>query len=203
MIRLVAFLGNPGAEYAGNRHNVAWILAAATPSVTLLRWQSKFGSLLASYDNPRGRIHFLKPGTYMNRSGECVGPAMRFLKIGPEELLVVHDELELRFGLIGFKAGGGLGGHNGLRSLAASLGTRDFNRFRIGIGRPDHADVAGYVLSDFSFEERAALEERIIPASVAAFSLCLEEGFEEALSRYPKHDALSITETNRPPLLPE
>jgi peptidyl-tRNA hydrolase, PTH1 family len=191
MIRLIAFLGNAGDEYAGNRHNVAWMLAASMPEIASLAWQSKFNGSLASAELPSGRVCFLKPATFMNLSGDSVGPAMRFFKIGSGELLVVHDDLELGFGMIGFKRGGGLGGHNGLRSLEARLGTRDFNRFRIGIGRPDHADIAGYVLSDFNRDERKSLGERLLPAASTALALYLAEGFDAAIARYPKFDALA------------
>lgn len=164
MIRLVAFLGNYGSEYEGTRHNAAWLFADSLDFAGGLSWQEKFQGVCASAPTERfardggSKIYFLKPMTYMNLSGQSVASAMRFFKIGAGELLVVHDELELPLGAISLKWSGGLGGHNGLRSIKASTGTADFWRLRFGIGRPEHDDVAGYVLSPFSCAERATFE---------------------------------------------
>lgn len=103
------------------------------------------------------KIFIILPMTFMNRSGSSISAVSAFYKIDPDEILVIHDELELDFGVVGFKQGGGLGGHNGLRSITSSLGTRDFNRFRIGISRPEHKDVTSYVLGNFSKEEQKEL----------------------------------------------
>ncbi|MDR1785668.1 MAG: aminoacyl-tRNA hydrolase [Spirochaetaceae bacterium] len=156
MLALFAFLGNFGETYGGNRHNVAWQFADTV--LGDLSWQNKFHGLCAVRgDGGGGKTWFLKPQTYMNNSGESVGSLARFYKIEPRDILVVHDELELPFGTVSLKWSGGLGGHNGLRSVTAALGTRDFWRIRFGIGRPPHDDVAGYVLSDFLPPERDAL----------------------------------------------
>lgn len=117
--------------------------------------------------NPE-KIHCLLPETFMNLSGTAVGEAAAFFKIPPERIMVVHDELELPLGTASFKYSGGLGGHNGLRSIKASLGTPDFWRLRIGIGRPDHTDIASYVLSDFTKDEIPVLDQTL---SVAALAL--------------------------------
>ena len=190
MIRLYAFLGNHGREYRGNRHNVAWQLLETLPFHGELRWERKFKGRFAQRETQAGRIWLLMPETYMNLSGDSAAELMRFFQVGPDELLAVHDELEMPFGSFGFKLGGGLGGHNGLRSLEARLGTRDFARLRLGIGRPDHPDVAGYVLSDFSASEREALACSVFPKAAAALELCMAEGFEEALKRFPKVKAI-------------
>lgn len=184
MISLVAFLGNPGREYERTRHNVAWQFAESLPFYGALLWQEKFrgdyavmetaalaerfaqSGLLAAKDGgtpalPKdapGRIHFLKPRTYMNLSGEAIGELARFFKITAEQILVVHDELELPFGTVSLKQAGGLGGHNGLRSTKAVLGTADFWRLRFGLTKPQGRDIADYVLSDFSADERPALQ---------------------------------------------
>ncbi len=160
MIQLVAFLGNYGKRYEGNRHNVAWLFADSLPFADSLSWQKKFQGQCAGSDSFGGhRVYFLKPETYMNLSGDSIGQLARFYKMRPEEVLVVHDELELPPGTVSLKNGGGLGGHNGLRSTKAALGTADFWRLRFGIGRPDHKDVAGYVLSDFTGDERILLSQ--------------------------------------------
>ena len=190
MIRLYAFLGNHGREYRGNRHNVAWQFLESLPFYGELRWERKFKGRYAVRETSAGRTWFLMPETYMNLSGDSAAELMRFFQVEPAELLAVHDELEMAFGCFGFKLGGGLGGHNGLRSLEARLGTRDFARMRFGIGRPDHDDIAGYVLSDFSSEEREILSCSVFPKAASAFELCMTEGFEEALKRFPKARAL-------------
>lgn len=190
MIRLYAFLGNHGREYRGNRHNVAWQFLESLPFYGELRWERKFKGSFAVRETAGGRTWILRPETYMNLSGDSAAELMRFYQIQGSELLAVHDELEMPFGFFGFKFGGGLGGHNGLRSLEARLGTRDFARLRFGIGRPDHPDVAGYVLSDFDALEREALASRVFPRAAAALEICWSAGFDDALARFPKTKAL-------------
>ena len=179
MISLVAFLGNYGREYEKTRHNAAWIFEEALPFASKLNWQSKFKGQYAVMDRDviremsesicgksikcaaaaSEKVYFLKPETYMNLSGESISELAGFYKIKPEEILVVHDELELQPGQVSLKWSGGLGGHNGLRSAKACLGTADFWRLRIGIGRPENPDVAGYVLSNFTTDERNILSK--------------------------------------------
>jgi PTH1 family peptidyl-tRNA hydrolase len=190
VIRLYAFLGNYGREYSGNRHNVAWHFLESLPFFGELRWERKFKGRFATRDTGAGRTWLLMPETYMNLSGDSAAELMRFFQIAPAELLAIHDELEMPFGSFGLKLGGGLGGHNGLRSLEARLGTRDYARLRFGIGRPDHSDVAGYVLSDFSREEREILGHSVFPAAARVLEACSGEGFEKALEKYQKVKAL-------------
>jgi len=194
MIELAAFLGNPGKEYSRNRHNVGFLLADKLPFNNILSWQKKFSGLYSGLyrnqvteylpvDSPpseneiSGRLHFLKPQTYMNLSGESVFRAASFFKIKSEAVLVVHDELELPLGTISLKYSGGLGGHNGLRSMKACFGTADFWRVRIGIGRPDSRlpgeggppgsgeGIVDWVLSDFGAVELEIME-RVLDAGV-------------------------------------
>ena len=186
MIRLYAFLGNHGREYSGNRHNVAWHFLESLPMYGDLRWERKFKGRYAQWEGPAGRLWFLTPETYMNLSGDSAAELMRFFQIEASEVLAIHDELELPLGTFGFKMGGGLGGHNGLRSFEARLGTRDFARLRFGIGRPAHDDIAGYVLSDFSRDEREKLQSTVFPKAATAFDVCVKEGIEIALAKYPK-----------------
>ena len=190
LIRLYAFLGNHGREHRGNRHNVAWQFLESLPYSGELRWERKFKGRYAVRETAEGRLWFLTPETYMNLSGDSVAELMRFFQLGTEEMLAIHDELELPFGSYGFKQGGGLGGHNGLRSLEARLGTRDFARMRFGIGRPEHDDIAGYVLSDFSREEKEILACSVFPKAASSLSVCMEKGFEEALKKFQKVKAL-------------
>jgi PTH1 family peptidyl-tRNA hydrolase len=190
MVKLVAFLGNPDREHARNRHNVAWLFADAAPCLGGLSWQGKFKGRWAAWDSPSGRVALLRPETYMNLSGDSIASAMDFFRVAPDELLVVHDELEMRFGFFGFKKGGGLGGHNGLRSAKARLGTADFYRLRFGIGRPDHPDVASYVLSNFAPEERDALDRSVFPKAAEMLPPAIAD-IDAAVASAPKVDALS------------
>lgn len=186
MIRLYAFLGNFGREYSRNRHNVAWQFLESLPWFGELRWERKFSGRFATRETDAGRTWLLLPETYMNLSGDSAAELMRFYQIEPAELLAVHDEIEMPFGFIGLKMGGGLGGHNGLRSLEARLGTRDYARLRFGIGRPEHPDIAGYVLSDFSPEERETLVGSVFPTAARILEECADDGFVKALAKYPK-----------------
>jgi PTH1 family peptidyl-tRNA hydrolase len=165
MIQLAAFFGNPGREYERNRHNAGRMLARALPFYPSLVWRKKFKGLYAS----SGERHFLMPETFMNLSGESVFAAASFFKLKVEEILVAHDELELPLGTISLKFGGGLGGHNGLRSMKKCFDSADFWRIRIGLGRPDSRlpgeggpegsgeGIYDWVLSDFAEEEAALL----------------------------------------------
>lgn len=191
MVKLYLFLGNYGREYRGNRHNVAWQFMESLWLYPGLSWQRGFKGRWAAYDGPEGRVWLLAPETYMNLSGDSAAELARFYKIAPEEILVVHDELELGFGFYGLKKGGGLGGHNGLRSMKERFGTADYLRLRLGIGRPDHADVAGYVLSDFTKDEREKLDCSVFPRAGSALRLCLEKGFDEAFALHQKVNALA------------
>lgn len=152
---LFAGLGNPGSAYAGHRHNVGFMaldLMAERHGFT--PWRQKFQGLLCEGLLGAERVLLLKPMTYMNESGRSVGEALRFYKLTPQELVVFHDELDLVPFKCRVKQGGGVAGHNGLRSIAAHLGTQDFTRVRLGIGHPgDKARVTGHVLGNFAKAE--------------------------------------------------
>jgi PTH1 family peptidyl-tRNA hydrolase len=160
---ILAGLGNPGAKYAGNRHNIGFMAVDAIAS----RWRfgperSRFHSLTAEgvIDTPTGpvRVLLMKPQTFMNESGVAVGEAVKFLKLTPADVVVFHDELDLADGRFRMKAGGGAAGHNGLRSITSRIGP-DFRRARLGVGHPGHKDlVLGHVLSDFTKSEQAWVE---------------------------------------------
>lgn len=154
MIKVFAFLGNYGNDYIGTRHNAGFFCAENLTLTKNLVWKKKFDGEYGKLNSPKTNetLHFLKPHTFMNNSGRSIIQLMQFFKIEANELLVFHDELELEIGTISFKWSGGLGGHNGLRSIKANLGTADFWRLRIGIDRPENknANIADYVLSRFS-----------------------------------------------------
>jgi peptidyl-tRNA hydrolase, PTH1 family len=150
---LVAGLGNPGGRYADTRHNVGQMAAEELARRLGGSWRGKFKGRIAEVRDGDERIGLLVPETYMNDSGRSVAEALRFFKLPPEQLLVVHDELDLELGDVRAKRGGGLAGHNGLRSLADNLGTQDFLRVRVGIGRPERGDrrpIADWVLQPFA-----------------------------------------------------
>jgi len=184
MIELVAFLGNPGKEYSHNRHNAGFLLAEKPKISSDLKWQKKFKGFYAVFN---GHIHFIKPLTFMNLSGESVSQAASFFKIKTDAILVVHDELELPLGVVSLKFGGGLGGHNGLRSMKASLGSADFWRIRLGIGRPvpDSMEVIDWVLSDFDAGEKEILD-RVLESAAELLVNVLAGNPEDFLSEWAK-----------------
>src|SRR6184192_3136465 len=152
---LVVGLGNPGREYARTRHNVGWMVVEELARRHRGSWRSKFSGQLAEIRLDSARLALLKPETYMNESGRSIAAAARFFKVPPESVLVVQDEVDLEEGRLQARLGGGLAGHNGLRSIARDLGTQDFERLRIGVGRPGRGDrrsLADFVLSPFDPE---------------------------------------------------
>jgi PTH1 family peptidyl-tRNA hydrolase len=157
MFQLVCGVGNPGPKYAETKHNIAWMLLDHSPLFGNGLWKSKFKGLYTEASIKGDKFYALKPQTFMNLSGESLQPMAAFFKVAPQHILVIHDELDIPFGQVHFKMGGGLAGHNGLKSIAASLGTDQFARMRIGIGRPVHGDVANWVLSPFGKEESEQL----------------------------------------------
>src|ERR671936_722741 len=149
---LVVGLGNPGRDYAGHRHNVGWMVVDELARRYGGSWKGKFSRRLAEVRVDGHKVGLLKPETYMNESGRSVGAAAKFFKVDPDAVLVVHDEGDFDLGRLELKFGGGLAGHNGLRSIAEHLKTQDFARLRIGVGRPERGDprtLADYVLADF------------------------------------------------------
>src|SRR5919204_389386 len=165
---LVVGLGNPGREYANNRHNVGRMVVDELARRHGASWRSKFSGRLAELRIDGHRVALLKPETYMNESGRSVNAAARFYKLEPDAILVVHDEGDFDLGRLQARKGGGLAGHNGLRSIAQHLKTHDFLRLRIGVGRPERGDprpLADYVLSDFTPEQdRDAIVQRAADA---------------------------------------
>ena len=177
---LVVGLGNPGREYARNRHNAGWMVADELARRHGGTWRSKFSGQLAEIRLDGHKVALLKPETYMNDSGRSVGGATRFFKLEPGEVLVVHDEGDFDLGRLELKLGGGSGGHNGLRSVAQHLKTPDFLRLRIGVGRPERGDprpLADYVLSDFAPEDDVG---SLISRAADAVEQFDAEGFERA-----------------------
>ncbi len=214
MIKLVAFLGNYGKEYEKTRHNVSWYFEDSLPFAGKLSWQNKFKGELATLtpqelsqwacdtkicskkdgspvlvpEEAPAHIYFLKPLTYMNLSGDSIIEVANFYKIQPSEIMVVHDELELAPGFVSLKWSGGLGGHNGLRSTKAVLGTPDFWRLRFGIGRPENANisVADYVLSRFTSEQQELMQNVFSQTNLLLVKLLLSKEPKDLIQTWGK-----------------
>jgi PTH1 family peptidyl-tRNA hydrolase len=181
---LVAGLGNPGRKYERTRHNMGWLVLDELARRHGGSFRSKFSGQLAETRVGDLRLALLKPETYMNVSGRSIGAARRFFKVDPADLLVVHDDVDLEPTRLQARFGGGLAGHNGLRSIAQSLGTNDFLRLRIGVGRPGRGDrrsVADYVLAEFDDEVDV---DALVARAADAVETLAAEGLEEAQRRY-------------------
>ncbi len=159
-MKLFVGLGNPGAKYAGNRHNIGFMALDEIASAHgFAPWRAKFQGVLCEGNLGGEKIILLKPETFMNLSGQSVGEAMRFYKLSPDDVTVFHDELDLAPGKVRVKTGGGHAGHNGLRSMHQHIG-ETYHRVRMGIGHPGHKDaVARYVLNDFAKAEQGWLDD--------------------------------------------
>jgi peptidyl-tRNA hydrolase, PTH1 family len=195
---LLVGLGNPGKKYAGNRHNIGfmvvehWLERHGPPGATSL-WRDKFHGRFAAVSGPPGsfgRVIVLEPQTFMNRSGKSVAGAAGFFDIPPERTIVVHDELDFPFGRIAIKNGGGHGGHNGLRDIIAALGSRDFVRLRTGIGRPTRGDVTSWVLADFDRDDAVELPD-VVDRAQAAVTCVMTQGVTAAMNEFnqPPNDS--------------
>ena len=181
---LVVGLGKPGREYAHNRHNVGWLVVDELARRHGASWKSKFSGQLAELRLDGHKVALLKPETYMNESGRSVSAAARFYKLEPDAVLVVHDEGDLERGRLQARKGGGLGGHNGLRSIAQHLKTQDFLRLRVGVGRPERGDprpLADFVLSDFEPHDDA---EAVVARAADAVETLDAEGLDSAQRRF-------------------
>ena len=159
---LIVGLGNPGDKYKNNRHNIGFMAVDSIADDKQASFKSKFQGEIAEIRVGGDKVILLKPQTYMNESGRSVGAAAKFYKIPPKNIIVLHDELDIKAGEIRMKCGGGNAGHNGLKSMQAHLGTADFWRIRMGIGRPENKNqVSNYVLSDFAKAESQIVEDMI------------------------------------------
>lgn len=182
---LVVGLGNPGARYARNRHNVGFMAVEAlrgreSPPPN---WSERYKGLVAAARVDGLRCVLLQPMTFMNRSGASVVAAASFYRTPPAQILVIHDEIDFPFGRLAVKQGGGHGGHNGLRDIIQALGSRDFPRIRLGVGRPTRGEVSDYVLSDFDPSDAAELPDLLDRACAAAIT-AITQGVITAMNRH-------------------
>ena len=181
---LVVGLGNPGREHARDRHNVGWLVADELVRRHGGSYRQKFSGQLAEVRLDDRKLAVLKPETYMNDSGRSLAAAARFFKVAPEAIAVVHDDVDLEPGRLQARLGGGLAGHNGLRSVRQALGTADFLRLRVGVGRPGRGDrrpVADYVLSPFAPEDDG---ESLVARAADAVETLSRDGLDEAQRRF-------------------
>ena len=181
---LVVGLGNPGHEYATTRHNVGFMVADELARRHGGSWRSKFSGEVADVRLDGARLAVLKPQTFMNDSGRSAAAAAKFYKVEPEDLLAVHDEVDLDLGRMQARLGGGLAGHNGLRSMASALKTPEFLRLRIGVGRPERGDrrpVSDWVLSPF---EPSVDVGSLVGRAADAVETLVRDGLDEAQQRF-------------------
>ncbi len=181
---VIAGLGNPGSKYQWTRHNAGFLFLdriAHLEGLSITRKQ--FGGLTAEWERKGKRLVLLKPQTFMNLSGRSVMPALQFYKLKPEQLIVIHDEIDLPLGIARLKQGGGHGGQNGLRSIIEQLGKADFTRLRLGIGRPPHGDVSNYVLGNFAPTEMDVFA-RVLDGALDMLETALDEGLPKAMSLF-------------------
>jgi PTH1 family peptidyl-tRNA hydrolase len=185
-MKLIVGLGNPGPKYAGHRHNIGFMaLDRLAERHRFTPWRKRFQGLTADGEIDGHKALLLKPETFMNESGRAVGEAMRYLKLTPADVMVLHDELDLEPGRVKVKVGGGNAGHNGLRSISAHIGN-EYPRVRLGIGHPGHKDlVAGYVLHDFASADRTWREPLLDAIADTAGTLLAgpPEAFGAAIAR--------------------
>jgi peptidyl-tRNA hydrolase, PTH1 family len=183
---LIAGLGNPGSQYTATRHNIGFrVVEALAAEADAGPWRAKFSGEVCRIELSGEEIWLLKPLTYMNLSGQSVQPAAQFYKIPTEQVLVIHDELDVPFSEIRLKKGGGHAGHNGLRSIMASLGSPEFARLRMGIGRPPagyRGEIADYVLSPFQPVEEA-LTQDWIKRAVSCVKMIMRGGLGPTMNR--------------------
>lgn len=184
-MKMIIGLGNPGKQYETTRHNVGFhVIDELCERLSAPMMQSKFNGMFTVIHRPEGKVMLVKPLTYMNLSGECVRPLMDYYDVDSDEIVVIYDDLDLTPGVIRLRQKGSAGGHNGMKSLIAHLGTDRFNRIRIGVGRPiSGMKVSDYVLSSFSKEE-APLIEDIVKKSASACEAWLEKPFIDVMNSF-------------------
>ncbi len=185
MNKLIVGLGNPGNKYKKTRHNIGWQVLGNLPFAVELNWKEKYKGLYCDYSCKADRYFFLMPQTFMNLSGQSVSAFINFFKIEIEDVLVLHDELDIDFGTLSFKKGGGLAGHNGLKSIHECTGSKDFLRMRLGIGRPELGSPSSWVLSEYSKDQKISLD-RFLKGAAQAIELYISDGFEKSSSEFSK-----------------
>jgi PTH1 family peptidyl-tRNA hydrolase len=186
-VKVIVGLGNPGIRYQMSRHNIGFQVVDRLAQINhILISTGRLKSLYGKGQIDTQKVALVKPMTFMNLSGEAVKKSVNFFHVGMEDLVVIHDDLDLSFGRVRFKQRGGDGGHQGVRSITESMGGNNFLRLKVGIGRPPkEMDPAEYVLSDFDQTEQPCLDE-IVSLAAEALTVLLSEGLQTAMNRYQK-----------------
>ena len=184
-MKIIVGLGNPGNEYAKTRHNVGFMLVdALAEHLNINLWKDKFNAQIAEGRIGTEKILLVKPQTYMNNSGEAVGPLMRWYKVTPEDIIVAHDDMDIPAGTIRIRKKGSSGGHNGIKSLIAHLGSEHFPRVRLGVGRPLPGwSVENHVLAPFPQEDKTAVDEAI-KYLIPAVECIVNDSVDMAMNKY-------------------
>ena len=184
-MKMIVGLGNPGNEYAGTRHNVGWMLVdALAEHLGINEWRSREKGMVAEGRIGSEKILLVKPLTYMNNSGECVGPLMRWYKLEPEDIMAAHDDMDIPMGTIRIRKKGSAGGHNGIKSLLSHIGSENFGRLRIGIGRPQTGwSVINHVLAKFNDQEQEKIGDAI-KQLIPAVECMVLEGPDMAMNKF-------------------
>lgn len=184
-MKMIVGLGNPGNEYAGTRHNVGWMLVdALAEHLGINEWRSREKGMVAEGRIGSEKILLVKPLTYMNNSGECVGPLMRWYKLEPEDIMAAHDDMDIPIGTIRIRKKGSAGGHNGIKSLLSYIGSENFGRLRIGIGRPQPGwSVINHVLAKFNDQEQEKIGDAI-KQLIPAVECMVLEGPDMAMNKF-------------------
>lgn len=183
MVKVIVGLGNPGDKYKGTRHNIGFDVVDKLAEYFNLSWQNKYNAEFAEYNYNGGKIYFLKPLTFMNLSGDSVAQLANFYKMKPKEIFVIHDEMNIDYGKIKIRRNGSSGGHNGLKSVIERLGSQDYPRLKMGIGRDASKDVVSYVLGKFTPTEKETYDDFIEKGMKATLSV-LEHGLDKSMSEY-------------------
>ncbi|MCR5177043.1 MAG: aminoacyl-tRNA hydrolase [Anaerovibrio sp.] len=184
-MKIIAGLGNPGNEYAKSRHNVGWMFVdALAKNLDIDNWKARENGMVAEGRIGSEKVLLVKPMTYMNNSGECIGPLMRWYKLEPDDLVVVHDDMDIPAGTVRIRKKGSAGGHNGIKSIIAHVGDENFGRVRIGIGRPLPGwSVVDYVLAAFSEEDAEKIRDSI-NYLLPAVECIITEDIDKAMNQY-------------------
>lgn len=199
-MKLIVGLGNPGSEYANTKHNVGFMLAdALAEKLNITSWKEKDNALVADAYIGAEKVIIAKPQTYMNNSGEAVAPLMNWYKLEPEELIVIHDDMDIPAGTIRIRKKGSAGGHNGIKSILALVGNENFSRVRIGIGRPlPKWTVVNHVLAPFTAEDAPKIKEAI-EYLVPALECMVKEGTDVAMNKFnPKKQKKKAVPDTKP-----
>ena len=183
MIKVVVGLGNPGDKYSGTRHNIGFDVMDKLGDHFNLSWQNKYNAEYAEHNINGEKVYFLKPLTFMNLSGDSIVQLVNFYKISPSDVFVIHDEMNIDYGKMKIRRNGSAGGHNGLKSIIERLGSQEYPRLKMGIGKDPSKDVVSYVLGKFTPKEKEIYDEFMDKGAEAVLSV-LDKGIDKSMSTF-------------------